>query len=80
MLLDITSLQPVSLLVYHEVAAKSVERVLTRSFLAYSGAMDIVLAIIPWRIIWNLTMNKKEKFGVLFAMSMGVLYDHYLSY
>ncbi|KAK1767458.1 hypothetical protein QBC33DRAFT_423912, partial [Phialemonium atrogriseum] len=39
---------------------------------AYSGAMDMVLAIIPWRIIWSLTINKKEKFGVLFAMSMGV--------
>lgn len=35
--------------------------------------MDIVLAIIPWKIIWNLTMNKKEKFGVLMAMSLGVL-------
>ena len=40
----------------------------------YSGAMDIVLAFVPWKIIWTLTMNKKEKFGVLFAMSMGVLY------
>ncbi|KAL1873597.1 hypothetical protein VTK73DRAFT_839 [Phialemonium thermophilum] len=39
---------------------------------AYSGAMDIVLAVIPWRIIWPMTMNKKEKFGVLLAMSMGV--------
>ncbi|KAK3680778.1 hypothetical protein B0T22DRAFT_377321 [Podospora appendiculata] len=38
----------------------------------YSGAMDIVLAFVPWRIIWTLTMNKKEKFGVLVAMSMGV--------
>ncbi|KAK4641831.1 hypothetical protein QC761_504290 [Podospora bellae-mahoneyi] len=38
----------------------------------YSGAMDIVLALLPWRIIWKLTMNKKEKFGVLVAMSMGV--------
>ena len=38
--------------------------------------MDMVLAIIPWRIIWSLTMNKKEKFGVLFAMSMGVLYGN----
>jgi hypothetical protein len=34
--------------------------------------MDIVLAIIPWKIIWSLTMNKKEKFGVLVAMSMGI--------
>ncbi|KAK0625472.1 hypothetical protein B0T17DRAFT_508459 [Bombardia bombarda] len=38
----------------------------------YSGAMDIVLAFVPWKIIWTLTMNKKEKFGVLVAMSMGV--------
>jgi len=35
--------------------------------------MDIVLAILPWRIIWKLTMNKKERFAVLFAMSIGVL-------
>jgi hypothetical protein len=39
----------------------------------YSGAMDIVLAVVPWKIIWSLTMNKKEKFGVLVAMSMGIL-------
>ncbi|KAK3313244.1 hypothetical protein B0H66DRAFT_484600 [Apodospora peruviana] len=38
----------------------------------YSGAMDIVLAFVPWKIIWTLTMNRKEKFGVLVAMSMGV--------
>ncbi|KAK4192345.1 hypothetical protein QBC35DRAFT_374073 [Podospora australis] len=38
----------------------------------YSGATDIVLALVPWKIIWTLTMNKKEKFGVLVAMSMGV--------
>ncbi|KAK0648575.1 hypothetical protein B0T16DRAFT_325546 [Cercophora newfieldiana] len=38
----------------------------------YSGTMDIVLAIIPWKVIWTLTMNKKEKFGVLVAMSMGI--------
>ncbi|KXH29876.1 hypothetical protein CNYM01_02927 [Colletotrichum nymphaeae SA-01] len=39
---------------------------------SYSGGMDIVLAILPWKIIWGLTMTKKEKFGVLTAMSMGV--------
>lgn len=38
----------------------------------YSGAMDIVLAVLPWKIIWILTMNHKEKFGVLVAMSMGI--------
>lgn len=40
---------------------------------SYSGAMDIVLAILPWKIIWGLSMTKKEKFGVSLAMSMGVL-------
>ena len=35
--------------------------------------MDIVLAFVPWKIIWALTMNRREKFGVLVAMSMGVL-------
>ncbi|KAK2046282.1 hypothetical protein LZ31DRAFT_583493 [Colletotrichum somersetense] len=39
---------------------------------SYSGAMDIVLAILPWRILWSLTMTKREKLGVLVAMSMGV--------
>ncbi|EMR69931.1 putative integral membrane protein [Eutypa lata UCREL1] len=39
---------------------------------AYSGAMDIVLALLPWKMLWQLPMNKKEKFGALAAMSMGV--------
>ncbi|KAK3898652.1 hypothetical protein C8A05DRAFT_47082 [Staphylotrichum tortipilum] len=38
----------------------------------YSGTMDIVLSILPWKIIWTLTMNRKEKIGVMIAMSMGV--------
>lgn len=41
--------------------------------IVYSGAMDIILAVLPWKIIWALTMNKKEKAGVLVAMSMAVL-------
>ena len=40
----------------------------------YSGMMDIVLAVLPWKIIWHITINKREKFGALVAMSMGVLY------
>lgn len=48
-------------------------------YLVYSGAMDIVLAFVPWKLIWTLTMNKKEKFGVLVAMSMGILYGPPLS-
>ncbi|KAK3496028.1 hypothetical protein B0T13DRAFT_529124 [Neurospora crassa] len=38
----------------------------------YSGTMDIVLAVLPWKIIWILTMNKAEKVGITVAMSMGV--------
>lgn len=41
--------------------------------IVYSGAMDIILALLPWKIIWTLTMNRKEKVGVLVAMSMGIL-------
>lgn len=40
----------------------------------YSGTMDLVLALLPWLLIWKLTLSKKEKFGMLVAMSMGVLY------
>ncbi|KAH8889260.1 hypothetical protein GQ53DRAFT_690401 [Thozetella sp. PMI_491] len=39
----------------------------------YSGVMDIVLALLPWRLVWNLRMKKTEKFGVAVAMSMGLL-------
>jgi hypothetical protein len=35
--------------------------------------MDIILAVLPWKIILSLTMQRKEKIGVLLAMSMGVL-------
>lgn len=41
--------------------------------IAYSGAQDFVLALLPWTIVWNLQMRKKEKVGVAFAMSLGVL-------
>jgi hypothetical protein len=35
--------------------------------------MDMLLAVMPWKIIWSMTMNRKEKIGVMVAMSMGVL-------
>ncbi|KAL3470531.1 hypothetical protein BJX99DRAFT_251135 [Aspergillus californicus] len=38
---------------------------------AYSGAQDFLLALLPWAILWNLQMRKKEKIGVAFAMSLG---------
>ncbi|KAL4821725.1 hypothetical protein BDW67DRAFT_189705 [Aspergillus spinulosporus] len=37
---------------------------------AYSGLQDFLLAILPWTIVWNLQMKKKEKLGVAFAMSL----------
>jgi hypothetical protein len=40
---------------------------------AYSGCMDILLALLPWKMIWKLQMRKKEKFGIALAMSMGIL-------
>ncbi|ETS78578.1 hypothetical protein PFICI_10640 [Pestalotiopsis fici W106-1] len=38
----------------------------------YSGLMDITLAIIPWHILWGLSIDRKEKFSALGAMSMGI--------
>jgi len=40
---------------------------------SYSGVCDILLAMLPWKLVWNLRMQKKEKFGVGFAMSLGVV-------
>ncbi|SPQ24539.1 28b4345e-900c-4955-962b-fcb257d3ae2b [Thermothielavioides terrestris] len=39
---------------------------------AYSGCMDVVLALLPWVVVWTATISKKEKLSALFAMSMGV--------
>lgn len=36
--------------------------------------MDITLAIIPWHILWGLSIDRKEKLSALGAMSMGILY------
>ncbi|KAK0712393.1 hypothetical protein B0T26DRAFT_648687 [Lasiosphaeria miniovina] len=38
----------------------------------FSGVCDIILALLPWRLVWSLQMQKKEKIGVGIAMSMGV--------
>ncbi len=40
--------------------------------LAFSGIMDLALAIVPWSILRALDMQPAEKFGVAIAMSMGV--------
>ncbi|KAI0018446.1 hypothetical protein F4780DRAFT_781447 [Xylariomycetidae sp. FL0641] len=39
----------------------------------YSAIMDFVLALLPWNIIMNMGMLKREKVGVAVAMSMGAL-------
>lgn len=43
-------------------------------YAAYSAATDFTLALLPWAILWNLQMKRREKFGVAVAMSLGVLY------
>lgn len=35
--------------------------------------MDLVFAMIPWKIIMPLNMNPREKLGCVVAMSMGIL-------
>jgi hypothetical protein len=47
--------------------------VLTVSYPAWSGAMDILLATLPWQLINRLTLNKKERIGVIVGMSVGSL-------
>ncbi|KAH7313912.1 hypothetical protein B0I35DRAFT_513487 [Stachybotrys elegans] len=37
----------------------------------FSGFLDLVFSLIPWKIILGLQMNKREKIGVAVAMSMG---------
>jgi hypothetical protein len=40
---------------------------------ALSGVCDVLFALLPWRLVWGLRMRRKEKIGVVVAMSMGVL-------
>ncbi|KAF3389232.1 hypothetical protein F1880_004088 [Penicillium rolfsii] len=40
---------------------------------AYSGCMDVILALLPWVVLWNLEMKKREKAGIALAMSMGII-------
>ncbi|PVH72184.1 hypothetical protein DL98DRAFT_470755 [Cadophora sp. DSE1049] len=39
----------------------------------YSSAMDFVLALLPTILLWNLQIRRREKLGVIFAMSLGAL-------
>lgn len=50
-----------------------IHAILTDSVAAYSAIMDVILAFLPWKLIWSLRMKLKEKIGVVLAMSLGVL-------
>jgi len=39
----------------------------------YSAGMDFLLALLPWKIVWAAKLQRRERFGVCIAMSMGVL-------
>jgi hypothetical protein len=40
---------------------------------ATSSAADFVLATLPWYILWNLQMKRKEKILTALSMSLGLL-------
>ncbi|ROV91508.1 hypothetical protein VMCG_09430 [Cytospora schulzeri] len=40
---------------------------------AYSAGMDLLLACVPWLVIINLKMKRKEKIGVAVCMSLGIV-------
>ena len=40
---------------------------------AFSGVMDLLLALVPWAVIAKTQMDGKEKFGVAICMSIGFL-------
>ncbi|KAF1972300.1 hypothetical protein BU23DRAFT_388947, partial [Bimuria novae-zelandiae CBS 107.79] len=40
---------------------------------AFCAIVDFALALIPWKLIWGLQLQTKEKIGVGIAMSMGLL-------
>lgn len=46
---------------------------MTDVVIAYSGTMDIALALLPWKLFLPLTMDRAEKIGITAAMSMGIL-------
>ncbi|KAK7987037.1 hypothetical protein PG988_002025 [Apiospora saccharicola] len=40
---------------------------------AFSGAMDILLVLVPWFVIAKTQMNSKDKLGVAICMSLGLM-------
>jgi len=40
---------------------------------AFIAACDILLALLPWKILLQFRMYRREKIGIAIAMSMGIL-------
>ena len=40
---------------------------------AYSALIDFTLAALPWTFLYNMLLRRREKAGILTAMSMGVM-------
>ncbi|KAJ4302949.1 hypothetical protein N0V90_001840 [Kalmusia sp. IMI 367209] len=40
---------------------------------AFCATVDFALALLPWKLLWGLQLQTKEKIGVGIAMSMGLL-------
>ncbi|KAK4443381.1 hypothetical protein QBC34DRAFT_477870 [Podospora aff. communis PSN243] len=40
---------------------------------AYSAAVDFILALLPWKLLLGMQMQREEKFGLVIALSMGLL-------
>ena len=60
-------------LIQNAVAPKALLTTIGPPSLVYSALCDIVLALLPWRILLQFRMYRGEKVGVAVAMSMGVL-------
>ncbi|KAK3899960.1 hypothetical protein C8A05DRAFT_17683 [Staphylotrichum tortipilum] len=43
----------------------------TVALAAYSGVADLILALLPWKIIWYLPVKRRDKFGLAVMMSLG---------
>jgi hypothetical protein len=40
---------------------------------AYSALIDFTLAALPWTFLYHMLLRRREKAGILIAMSMGVM-------
>jgi hypothetical protein len=43
------------------------------SILAWFVAADFSFAILPWFVVWDLNMKRKEKITVAVGLSLGIL-------